>query len=469
MVTQLVLPFGAFAVVTTIPTFTLIVSFATVLRNSTPPINIMAIVALPFGVFGWVSMIWLLYQHIRQRNHHDDQMLETRLKGQELLTEVTGLLCFLFAAFSLATLVWIRIRSADLPRLIFGTTSQNLLAVTFVLWAISSFMQCSFLVALLLVGRRVAQQTQSLHTNEELHRSAEMQQTSRPRTAPPQSRGRESSDALSFSSKGRRRSGSDTMSSIRSSITHVVRPNSSKTRLVSQNKPHRPTSLDSGTSEREIVEDGFDSWDLSAVEPHSRHFVMSAANSIKTSSPNTGRFLETIPASPTGSRSPSPGFPLDLEPPPRRRRSRSHSPATTIIAKHNRDPTWSPTGSQAHIHPLFRTDSPTPPPSATPGTVVTAAPGAGQAIIDRQSVHRMRSGSLPNSSSPLGHSRSFDDMAFTGKDDDESGRSPSPPEREMTPPIPDWILGAGPRNSLTGYSRRKGLVGLGPLGEGKES
>jgi hypothetical protein len=237
---------------------------------------------------------------------------------------------------------------------------------------------------------------------------------------------------------------------------------------VSQNKPHRPTSLDSGTGEREIIEDGFDSWDLSAVELHSRHFVISAANSTNTSSPSHGRFLETIPASPTGSRSPSPGFPLDLEPPSRRRRSRSHSPATTMMVKHRGDAAPSPTGSEAHIHPLFRTDSPTPPPSATPGTIVTAAPGAGQAIIDRQSLHRMRSGSLPNSSSPLGHSRSLDDMASTLKDNDESGRPPSPPEREMTPPIPDWILGAGPRNSFSGYSRRKGMVGLGPVGEVKE-
>ena len=469
MATLLAFPLGAFAVVTTIPTLTLIISFATVLGKTTLLINIPAVVASPFGVIGLASMIWLLYQHLRHYNHHDDQMMKTRRKRQEILTEVTGLLCFLFGALSLATLVWMQIRSADLPRTIFSTTSQALLTATFILWAVSSLAQGSFLVVISLVGRDVAQQTQSLHTDEESYRSAEMQQTSRPQTAPPPSRGRESSDTQSFSSKSRKRSGSDTMSSIRSSITHVVRPISSKTRLVSQNKPYRPTSLDSGTGEREIVEDGFDSWDLSAVEPHSRHFVMSAVSSTNTSSPNHGRFLETIPASPTGSRSPSPGFPLDLEPPSRRRRSRSHSPATSIMAKHRGDPASSLTGSEAHIHPLFRTDSPTPPPSATPGTSVTAAPGAGQAIIDRQSLRRMRSGSLPNSPSPLGHSRSLDDMASAVKDDDESGRSPSPPEREMTPPIPDWVLGAGPRNSLTGYSRRKGLVGLGPVGEVKES
>lgn len=459
---------GGFVVVTTIPTLTLIICFAIVLRQATLPMSRMAIVASLFGVTSLALVIWLLYRHIRQRNDNHDQTMETRRKRQEFLAKITGLLCFLYAAFSLATLVWMQIRSTDLPRTTFGTTSKTLLTTNFVLWAFSSLAQCTFLVVLLLMNRGVARQIQSLLTDEEPHRAAEMQEASRPQTAPPTFRGRPSSDEQLFSSKSRKRSGSDTMSSIRSSVTHVVRPISSKTRLVPQTKPYRPTSLDSGTGEREIVEDGFDSWDLSSVDPHSRHFVMSAANSVKASSLNNGRFLETIPASPTGSRSPSPGFPLDLEPPPRRRRSRSHSPATTILAKH-RESASSPTGSEAHIHPLFRTDSPTPPPSATPGTVVTAAPGAGQVIIDRQSVRRMRSGSLPSTPSPLGHSRSLDDMASTLKDDDESGRSPSPPEREMTPPIPDWILGAGPRNSLTGYSRRKGLVGLGPLGEGKES
>jgi hypothetical protein len=459
---------GAFVVVTTIPTLVLIIFFATILREASLPMNVTAIMASLFGVTGLVSTIWLLYRHIRQRNQNDDQMGKTRRKRQEHLIMVNGVLCFLYAALSLATLVWMQIRFTDLPRITLGTTSQPLLTVTFILWAFSAMSQCTLLIAVLLVSHRVAQQTQSLHTDEEPHRSAEMQQASRPQTARPLSRGRESSDEQSFSSKSRKRSGSDTLSSIRSSVTHVVRPMSSKSRLVLQTKTYRPTSLDSGTGEREIVEDGFDSWDLSAVDPHSRHFVMSAANSIKTSSPITGRFLETIPASPTGSRSPSPGFPLDLEPPSHRRRSRSHSPAMTVIAK-RRDSASSQTGNEAHIHPLFRTDSPTPPPTATPGTVVTAAPGAGQAIIDRQSVRRMRSGSLPNSPSPLGHSRSLDDMASTVKDDDESGQTPSPPEREMTPPIPDWILGAGPRNSLSGYSRRKGLIGLGPLGEGRES
>jgi hypothetical protein len=35
---------------------------------------------------------------------------------------------------------------------------------------------------------------------------------------------------------------------------------------------------------------------------------------------------------------------------------------------------------EAHIHPLFRSDSPTPPPVASPGTIVTASPLSGQVL-----------------------------------------------------------------------------------------
>lgn len=49
------------------------------------------------------------------------------------------------------------------------------------------------------------------------------------------------------------------------------------------------------------------------------------------------------------------------------------------------------------------------------------------------------------------------------EEDEGVEENESPPEREMTPPIPEWILGAGQRSSLTGYARRKG--GLGAVGE----
>jgi hypothetical protein len=46
--------------------------------------------------------------------------------------------------------------------------------------------------------------------------------------------------------------------------------------------------------------------------------------------------------------------------------------------------TWqsfsSSSSDQAHIHPLFRSESPNPPPFTSPGTIITASPYAGQVI-----------------------------------------------------------------------------------------
>lgn len=39
-------------------------------------------------------------------------------------------------------------------------------------------------------------------------------------------------------------------------------------------------------------------------------------------------------------------------------------------------------------------------------------------------------------------------------------------ERTLTPPIPDWIMGAGSRTSFVGYTaRKKSNIGLGIVGE----
>jgi hypothetical protein len=255
------------------------------------------------------------------------------------------------------------------------------------------------------------------------------------------------------------------MASFRSSLSQVVRPITSKTKLIQNiHKSFRPTSLESSTRDTSIsIEDGFDSWDTSTVDAESRQTVASA-------SPTQPRFLETIPASPTTSRSPSPGFPLDLEPPKARTRRRSYSPANSYKDL-SKTRTMSPieSSAEAHIHPLFRTDSPTPPPTATPGTIVTAAPGAGQVISDRHTIRtvrsasRMRSGSLP--SSPLMHSNSLDSIkiAIEREERERERLEEAGGERTLTPPIPDWIL----RSSMSHYNK-KAEAGLGKVGEAQE-
>jgi hypothetical protein len=73
----------------------------------------------------------------------------------------------------------------------------------------------------------------------------------------------------------------------------------------------------------------------------------------------------------------------------------------------------------------------------------------------------MRSGSLP--ASPLMHSDSLDSIRLAvEREEREDGGS----ERTLTPPIPEWILGAGSRSSMSGYNSRKKIqAGLDKVGE----
>jgi len=75
----------------------------------------------------------------------------------------------------------------------------------------------------------------------------------------------------------------------------------------------------------------------------------------------------------------------------------------------------------------------------------------------------MRSDSLPVVPSPLSQQGSFEDLRrrdrteslspeLSEEVEEELG---SGSERKMTPPIPDWILSAGSRTSLSGYHSRK--------------
>ncbi|KAK8048430.1 hypothetical protein PG994_010160 [Apiospora phragmitis] len=244
------------------------------------------------------------------------------------------------------------------------------------------------------------------------------------------------------------KSTAETMSSFRSSFSQAVRPISSKTRLLSSSgrAGRRPPSLDSLAYRSSIAEEGygFDSWDTSAVDPQDRQTVADT-------SPPLPRFLETIPASPTTSRSPSPGTPLDLElepPKPVARRSRSYSP----MARRQPTLTTHASTSELHIHPLFRTDSPEPP-RATPGTSIHAAEDAGK-VIKESSLDRMRSGSLPSAGSVQ---RSLaPSIASSLTPSTERLELPAADsERKMTPPLPEWILNAGSRTSLTEYEGRK--------------
>lgn len=384
---------------------------------------------------------------------------------------LSALLCAVAAATSVAALVCLSNTAKELPNAILGTSTVSFLVGASVALGLTFAAQLVFLVVHFVLARLSSGQAHSLHTEDDGHRSSpppHVKSIPYSQTSPmgQKSRGSTSMDSRSPPGSSGGRSATETMSSIRSSLSHVVRPISSKTRLLAgtqssrSQRPasRRPASVDSNTyREMPSTEDGFDSWDTSAVDPQNRQTVL------ETSSPTPGRFLETIPASPTTSRSPSPGTPLDLEPPRTRRRSRSYSPASSRPGSQRAGFTMQSTASESHIHPLFRSDSPTPPPAVSAGTVVTAAPNAGLVISDRQSIrslNRMRSGSLPAVPSPLSRQGSFDDFGRRVDSADVDLReeledASNGTERKMTPPIPEWILSAGSRTSLSGYNSRK--------------
>ncbi|KAF3041568.1 hypothetical protein E8E12_008118 [Didymella heteroderae] len=239
---------------------------------------------------------------------------------------------------------------------------------------------------------------------------------------------------------------SQSLKSFRESIRHVVRPVTSRSTLISRpsfNRDTRSIYSDAHSIGNVSHSDGFDSWDTSSVSNQARDAVMQA--------PSKGTPLDPIP----GSRSITPARALDGPFLPEIDES-EELVAPRMIPDVSRPP--SPAVSEAHIHPLFRTESPVPPPEATPGTSIVASPLADQVIAcPARPYNRMRSNSnLRNnttSTSPLAPVQSMRGRALSQS---AGTRTPSPPSREMTPPIPDFVLSSSPRSSLGG-SRKVSL------------
>ena len=466
---------GVFAVAATTAIAAFDIIYAVTLNHSSTPqfLRIISIIAAGLASVTVVLASVLLGRQVRYRNGmplgnqgHQHTYFQAGFGG------IFGLLSAVATALLLGTM---QQNLSKLPMRILGTSTRSMVLGCFVVWAVSLLSQTTFVICMILVPRKEFQRQIQRYSNTQVLQTIANQTMSRPQdesdAQEKSHRGSSSTDSkFPPTSSNRSRSGSDTMASIRSSLNNMVRPMDSKTKLISP-KTNRSMSLTSSHHEPTvIVEDGFDSWDYSSI-------IVETVVNIAPSGP---RFLETIPASPTTSRSNSPGFPLDLEP-PRTNRSRSYSPSgrnqrsnspSASIRESRPSRNVSPVEpKESNIHPLFRSGSPTPPPAATPGTIVTAAPGAGQIISDRASIRsmgsrsRLRSGSLPGSSSPLAHSASMDSirrrLALEEQDQiaEEDGELETGSERTITPPIPQWIMEAGKRSSMGVYQTRKKNVG----------
>lgn len=474
---------GAGAALTSTVLLILQIVLAQPRSKSNSPTRIAAIISVLLELAALALLLWLLFTSVRR---------ETATKVNRLYFGAGIVLCVIADIVTIATFICLSINK-DL-----GSDTPQFLAGGSVVLVISFIAQLLFIVVRFITERGQENDRTDSPGMQEIAWPTTNRVKTIPysQTSPSEPATRDVSVDFRPPQSSGGFSAADTISSVASTLTNVVRPISSKTGLLSGNRSlrsqrsqrsqrsvRRPPSLDSirHRERSNTADDSFDSWDTSSVDPQCRQTVLD------TSSPAAGsRFLETIPASPTTSRSPSPGTPLDLDPPRRAaRRSRSFSPASTRsqLPRPQRSFTQQTSASESHIHPLFRSDSPTPPPLATPGTVVIAAPQAGQVISDRQSIRslsRMRSGSLPAVSSPLTTKGSFESFPHvntksfsTASDESRSDESieelEEVPEREITPPIPEYILNAGSRTSLHGYQARKTQSRDGPSGPGLEA
>ncbi|KAI4788386.1 hypothetical protein E4T44_13481 [Aureobasidium sp. EXF-8845] len=150
--------------------------------------------------------------------------------------------------------------------------------------------------------------------------------------------------------------------------------------------------------------DGFETWNVATTSDTIE--TADALTALRAAQPHR---LETIP----GSRPVSPAYPLDgpfiedceadeeADEVPDSPEFPPFAPSLSRRPSHqqlNQD--------QTHIHPLFRSDSPLPSPAASPGTIITSSPFAGQLVSPSDVAFGSRSrkgsalGSRPSSPNP---------------------------------------------------------------------
>ena len=358
--------------------------------------------------------------------------LKRRQQNKRLL--LIGVMISLIAIAIVATTV--ALFTLDRSDEILDKVDPAFFTVSFAIWVASIVIQAAYF-ALLAVSTNLQKHT-PLQRVLDGHHPEETHKASRPDTGTSnQSQPFYESRASSLPSMTM--SASDADSLLRSSYATMQRPGSSKQALVGLShslRYHSARSSFDGVLKRPSQDEGFDSWDVSGVSTQMRETVQQKGIGLPTipgsRSPSPAKALEgpfftpspddSPPISPlpqpSMSRPDSPPssdcpkipnftkvFPATLAP------SISDTPPSTPLQSHKPRFSRAPSlpkmrTSEDHIHPLFRTCSPTPPPSASSNTTVTAAPEAGE-VINRQTLYRMRSCSQPSVSSTLSRSESF--------------------------------------------------------------
>lgn len=380
------------------------------------------------------------------------------------------------------TLVWLVLRRSSLPEKVLHTAPTTLLGVWFGLWAVSALLQ-AVLFGLLWIWTRSALKAQRA-SRLDLDFGIRVPSMSLPRRPSTRQTNHSFGSQDATLNSPPRTPVSRAASTPRRSSSTRVGPGSSRTKLVRHSNRSSYETIPYTAGEAVTIDSAFDNWDTSSV-----HHEMRAV--IHSSPPVARTGLETIP----GSRPESPATALDgpflpdspitssphaatsdtatvvgwSSSPRQPKSSPPSSPpnfSRPTSAGHNKPapPKFEPFDNSMHdlIHPLFRPNSPHPPPIARAGTMVTASPLANQPITPR-TLARLRSNTDPT----RGHwkampsiDRSETRSVESSVPDSPTLGSPGPSivdEAELPPILPGFVLSAGSRTSLVGYGKRKTL------------
>jgi hypothetical protein len=382
-------------------------------------------------------------------------------------------------------LIWTVLRQTDLPSTVIGILPMTLVGVWFGAWGVGLIVQIAIYVALGLWTKKVLKANSIGRLDLDFGIRLPQMDETRPDT---QATDRSFSSQQPTLHSPPRTPKSRTVSTRHSSATKVGPPSSSKTKKF---RDSTRSSIDAPAfpaGEAVSIDSAFDLWDTSSVHREIRTVIHS--------SPPTGSGLEPIP----GSRSESPANGLDgpfLPSSPvvsSSPHATSSETAETVGWSHSSQlrqytssppssppnfsrPTSRPTSShqkalgpafgtssidasmQELIHPLFRPNSPDPPPVAAAGTMVTAAPQANEPITPK-TLARIR-----GSSTGTGHWRAMPSIDKSDRPSTAGSYGPGSPgpsiveeDDESLPPIlPGFVLSAGQRTSLLGYGKRKSV------------
>ncbi|KAI4204414.1 MAG: hypothetical protein LQ350_001171 [Teloschistes chrysophthalmus] len=413
---------GFIAVLTTLAILIFVVMIAVVLTVQRRKTCILALVAAIIEALSWCTIVWMLLCHVRQRKSFGGSGQFNGGRGRHSLLFAMGMIPSIVGGIAVgAMLGWANTSRNEVPTYVLGLKVSTYLFVSFILWGGSVITQILFFACLAWASHPSSKSIQDSNISTQEERQ-DMIEASRPTTSTTaQSNPFQGEPSMSNSPTAP----PSEAASRRSSLSVKTRPTTARGKYTSRQHAFLSrSSLDSPARPRPNQDEAFDSWDTSGVGSHIRETVLQSSPVVKPKpSP-----LEPIP----GSRSPSPAKALEG---PFFQQVSSESPPSSPLPQPpvSRSRTLTrtrSTSSEDHIHPLFRTSSPAPPPAVSSGTSVTAAPGAGQ-IINQRILKRMRSGSLPSSPSPLFRSESFSEFIVS--------RTPTSPNSPRSPTSGEFL------------------------------